>query len=196
MDAAAVSRRVAVLAGQLRGGAGTQAPAAPEQQQRQPALARAACAASAAPQRSSMFAGQVIAITGAAKVSRLTEWQRRARAGAAKPLFSPKFAQRLQPPRALLLHTRLLGRTTTPTPPQQGIGEAAALMFADHGAAGLVLSDLDAAALSATAARARAAGAAVEEVAGDITKDDVIAKLAAAAGKLGRLDVLVNNAGG
>jgi len=69
-------------------------------------------------------------------------------------------------------------------------------MFAEHGASGLVLSDLDAQSLAKVAAAARHLGASVETVTGDITKDDVIASLAAAAQKLGRLDVLVNNAGG
>lgn len=68
-------------------------------------------------------------------------------------------------------------------------------MFAEHGASGLVLSDLDPKALSASAAAARRLGARVEEVAGDVTKDDVMAAMVAAAGKLGRLDVIVNNAG-
>jgi NAD(P)-dependent dehydrogenase (short-subunit alcohol dehydrogenase family) len=69
------------------------------------------------------------------------------------------------------------------------------MMFAEHGASGLVLSDLDGAALAAAADRARALGPRVETVAGDITKDDSIAALAEAAKRLGRLDVLVNNAG-
>jgi 3-oxoacyl-[acyl-carrier protein] reductase len=69
-------------------------------------------------------------------------------------------------------------------------------MFAEHGASGLVLSDLDGAALSSVAGAARALGARVETVAGDVTKDDVIAAMVAAAGKLGGLHVLVNNAGG
>jgi NAD(P)-dependent dehydrogenase (short-subunit alcohol dehydrogenase family) len=87
-----------------------------------------------------------------------------------------------------------------PLPPlnthPQGIGEAAALMFAEHGASGLVLSDLDASALAGVAAAAGRLGARVETVGGDITKDESIAALVAAARRLGRLDVLVNNAGG
>lgn len=68
-------------------------------------------------------------------------------------------------------------------------------MFAEHGASGLVLSDLDPVALSEAAGRVRGLGPRVEEVAGDVTKEETVAALAAAAGKLGRLDVIVNNAG-
>ncbi|GBF88673.1 3-oxoacyl-ACP reductase [Raphidocelis subcapitata] len=77
----------------------------------------------------------------------------------------------------------------------KGIGEAAALMFAEHGASGLVLSDLDAAALADVAARASALGARVETAAGDVTAAEGVAAIVAAAGRMGRLDVLVNNAG-
>lgn len=69
-------------------------------------------------------------------------------------------------------------------------------MFAEHGASGLVLSDLDADALDAVAARARALGSRVETVTGDITKEETVQMLMEAARKLGGLHVLVNNAGG
>jgi hypothetical protein len=67
MDPQAAARRVGVLAGQLvQGGA----PFGRQQHHHEPQqLARAACAAAAAPpKRSKLFDGQVICITGAAKV--------------------------------------------------------------------------------------------------------------------------------
>jgi 3-oxoacyl-[acyl-carrier protein] reductase len=78
----------------------------------------------------------------------------------------------------------------------KGIGEAAALMFAKHGAM-LLLTDLDPKALETAAAAVRAAGSPqVVTVAGDITAPDAAQKIVAAAqDSFGRLDVLVNNAG-
>lgn len=186
MDSAA-ARRVGVLAGQLCA---------------DPQLMRGACASNR--KRSSMFEGQVVLITGAAKVrshrlgqaARWTACRRRRAAGAApRPAVHSKHAPPTLPLAPRNGKGRAVGVNPSPPAPCQGIGEAAALMFADHGASGLVLSDLDATALTATAAAARARGAAVEEVAGDVTKDETIAQLVAAARRLGGLHVLVNNAG-
>jgi 3-oxoacyl-[acyl-carrier protein] reductase len=94
------------------------------------------------------------------------------------------------------------GRVVLITGAAGGIGAAAARLYAQHGAAGLVLADLDAAALAKTAADCRAlgsgSGVVVSEVAPlDVTAADAAAKLVAAvhADHAGNLHVLVNNAG-
>lgn len=80
-----------------------------------------------------------------------------------------------------------------------GIGAACARLYAQHGAAGLVLADLDASALAKTVADCRALGCrVVSEVAPlDVTSPDAAAQLRAAVERdhQGRLHVLVNNAG-
>ncbi len=78
-----------------------------------------------------------------------------------------------------------------------GIGEATALAFAREGAE-LLLTDLNAEAIEAVAARCRAAGArAAVSLAGDITEAAAPARIADALRRHlgGRLHVLVNNAG-
>lgn len=94
------------------------------------------------------------------------------------------------------------GRVVLITGAAAGIGAASARLFARHGAAGLVLADLDAGALAETAAACRALGLpqglVVSAVAPlDVTSLDAAAKLRAAVERdhKGQLHVLVNNAG-
>jgi 3-oxoacyl-[acyl-carrier protein] reductase len=94
------------------------------------------------------------------------------------------------------------GRVVLITGAAAGIGAACARLYSQHGAAGLVLADLDAAALAATARECRALGQrhglVVTEVAPlDVTAGDAGARLRAAVESRhgGRLHVLVNNAG-
>lgn len=69
----------------------------------------------------------------------------------------------------------------------KGIGEAAALGFAQQGAK-LLLTDLDAAAVEAAAAKCRQAGSPkVVTVAGDITAADAAGKIASALQVSGRV---------
>ncbi|HJV01888.1 MAG TPA: SDR family NAD(P)-dependent oxidoreductase [Burkholderiaceae bacterium] len=76
-----------------------------------------------------------------------------------------------------------------------GIGQATALAFARHGAS-LLLSDINAAALEATAQQVRALGVDCRTFIVDVTDADAMARFAADVhAAVGPLDVLVNNAG-
>jgi 7-alpha-hydroxysteroid dehydrogenase len=78
----------------------------------------------------------------------------------------------------------------------KGIGEATALAFADAGA-DIVLTARTEADLEAVAAQVRDRGRRALVVPGDVNDLDALAALVdATVGELGRLDVLVNNAGG
>jgi NAD(P)-dependent dehydrogenase (short-subunit alcohol dehydrogenase family) len=76
-----------------------------------------------------------------------------------------------------------------------GIGEAVALLFAQHGAR-LVLTDVDMAGCERVAAAVKAAGSEVITVRNDVSvAAECEAAVAAAMKAFGRLDVAVNNAG-
>lgn len=91
---------------------------------------------------------------------------------------------------------RLDDRVAVVTGAAQGLGEAVAATFARLGAS-LVLCDREAEGLERTAAAARALGRDVVSGVLDVRDDDALDGLfAEAAERLGRVDVLVNNAGG
>ncbi len=76
-----------------------------------------------------------------------------------------------------------------------GIGRATAVLFAREGAR-MVVTDIQGEPLLALADELRETGAEVETVAGDVSvEDDVRRMIAAATERFGRLDVLVANAG-
>lgn len=90
---------------------------------------------------------------------------------------------------------RLAGKTVVVTGAAHGIGAAYARRFAAEGA-NLVLCDLDAPALDGVATELRAAGADVLARPVDVRDYPAVKALAAeAAGRFGRIDGLVNNAG-
>ena len=77
-----------------------------------------------------------------------------------------------------------------------GIGEAAARLFAAEGAARVALADADLGAAAAVAADIVARGASAEAHHLDVTDEDSVEQvLDAVAGRWGRLDAAVNNAG-
>lgn len=88
----------------------------------------------------------------------------------------------------------LKGAVALVTGASRGIGKAVAEALAAEGAR-LVLSALTVKTLEATASALRADGAEVETVAGDVGEEADVEAMIAAAGRWGRLDVLVNNAG-
>ncbi|KAJ9507710.1 hypothetical protein QJQ45_019111, partial [Haematococcus lacustris] len=89
----------------------------------------------------------------------------------------------------------LEGKTAIITGAGKGIGEAAALEMAAHGAA-VVVCDLDGPAASSVVQRIQAAGGRAVAVQADVTSEDAPARIVEAAVKaFGGLDILVNNAG-
>lgn len=78
----------------------------------------------------------------------------------------------------------------------QGIGRAISLAFARHGAT-VCIADIDPAAGEAAAGEINRAGGRSMSVAVDVTRSEQVERMAAAAIEaFGRVDVLVNNAGG
>jgi NAD(P)-dependent dehydrogenase (short-subunit alcohol dehydrogenase family) len=76
-----------------------------------------------------------------------------------------------------------------------GVGRAAAMLFAEHGGR-LVVSDIDAAAATATADEVRAAGGeAIAQACNVAIAAEVDALVALAVQHFGRLDIIYNNAG-
>jgi NAD(P)-dependent dehydrogenase (short-subunit alcohol dehydrogenase family) len=90
---------------------------------------------------------------------------------------------------------QLNGKATLITGAAAGIGKAAAELFAREGAS-VVVSDIDGDGAEAVASALRAAGLTAIAVPADVTReDDVAAMVAAAIAAFGRLDCAFNNAG-
>jgi NAD(P)-dependent dehydrogenase (short-subunit alcohol dehydrogenase family) len=89
----------------------------------------------------------------------------------------------------------LAGKVVVVTGAGRGIGKVLAEAFADEGA-DTVISDIDPASLAGVAEQLESDGGSVLAIPGDVTDEsDVAALFRAAAGKYGRIDALVNNAG-
>jgi NAD(P)-dependent dehydrogenase (short-subunit alcohol dehydrogenase family) len=89
----------------------------------------------------------------------------------------------------------LEGKAVVITDAGSGVGHAAALLFARHGAQVLAL-DIDLAAAEATAAEVTEEGGTAFALGCNVADAaEVTAAIAAAAGRFGRLDVMYNNAG-
>lgn len=89
----------------------------------------------------------------------------------------------------------LEGRIAVITGAGSGVGRAAGLIFASHGAK-VVVADINAAAAEETATQVMAAGGTAIARRCDVSKaDEVSALVAAAVAEFGRLDIMYNNAG-
>jgi NAD(P)-dependent dehydrogenase (short-subunit alcohol dehydrogenase family) len=90
---------------------------------------------------------------------------------------------------------RLEGKRAIVTGAGSGVGRASALRFAEEGAK-VACADLDAESAKETVRQIEAAGGTAVAVATDVSKeDDVVAMIAAAVDAFGGLDVLFNNVG-
>ncbi|WP_333563828.1 SDR family NAD(P)-dependent oxidoreductase [Nocardiopsis endophytica] len=93
------------------------------------------------------------------------------------------------------MRTGLEGKSTVVTGGGSGIGRAAALRFAEEGAR-VLIADIAAEAAEKAAEEVRALGAPAEAVVGDLSRQEVVDRVAATArDRFGGVDVLVNNAG-
>jgi 3-oxoacyl-[acyl-carrier protein] reductase len=91
---------------------------------------------------------------------------------------------------------RLQGKIAVVTGAGQGLGEAIAVRFAQEGAAGVLVNDLNAETAGRTAEQVKAAGSRALAVAGSVMDEAFVVELMERAIKeLGSVDVLVNNAG-
>lgn len=91
----------------------------------------------------------------------------------------------------------LKGKVVLITGASTGIGAAAALAFAREGSKVVVHYNASRDAAEAVVAQAREAGATAHAVAGDVTRSAEVARIVAETMELhGRIDVLINNAGG
>jgi 3-oxoacyl-[acyl-carrier protein] reductase len=91
---------------------------------------------------------------------------------------------------------RLQGKFAVVTGAGQGLGEAIAVRFAQEGAAGVVVNDLNAETAGRTAEQVKAAGSRALVIAGSVADEAFVADLMERVVKeMGSVDVLVNNAG-
>ena len=91
---------------------------------------------------------------------------------------------------------RLSGKFAVVTGAGQGLGEAIAVRFAQEGAAGVVVNDLNPETAGHTAELVNQAGSRALAIAGSVTEETFVAELMERAVKeMGSVDVLVNNAG-
>ncbi|WP_017538252.1 MULTISPECIES: SDR family NAD(P)-dependent oxidoreductase [Nocardiopsis] len=93
------------------------------------------------------------------------------------------------------MRTGLESKSAVVTGGGSGIGRAAALRLAEEGAK-VLIADIDAAAAERAAEEVRAAGGTAGAVVGDLSRQEVVDRVAGtAAERFGGIDVLVNNAG-
>ena len=91
---------------------------------------------------------------------------------------------------------RLQGKFALVTGAGQGLGEAIAVRFAQEGAAGVVVNDLNPETAAHTAELVKQAGSRALAIAGSVTEETFVAELMERAVKeMGSVDILVNNAG-
>lgn len=92
-------------------------------------------------------------------------------------------------------HLSLAGKVALITGGASGQGRAAAVLFAEHGARGVALADIDEKGAGETAAMVERAGGEALAIRADVSRrGDCDAMVAATVARFGRLDVLYNNA--
>jgi 2-deoxy-D-gluconate 3-dehydrogenase len=91
---------------------------------------------------------------------------------------------------------KLTGKIAVVTGAGQGLGEAIAVRFANEGAAGVVVNDLNPETAAKTAELVKQAGSRALAIAGSVSDETFVVELMERAVKeMGSIDVLVNNAG-